>query len=174
MNGDGLCCAVMEVRTGKLTSNGMPSTFLFRQVLEEASTVAEALEILESAKKVAANNLILLDRQGSAAVAEIGPGVFHVRRSEKGMVFATNHHRTGKRTPPKCGRYAKLEAFAEKQAGTIDVAALQGALRNVNQGLITIQSMIFEPDALRLHLAIGKIPSARGQYKTLELVKLLE
>lgn len=168
MNRDGLCCAVMEVRLGKVTTNGMPSTLLFRRVLEEASTVDEALAILEESVKVAGNNLIIIDREGRAAVAELGPDLFRVRRAEDGMVFSTNHHRKKLPRILRCGRYKKFETFAEEKAGEIDQAALKEILHSVNQGMITLQSMIFEPAALRIHLATGMTPSSKAEYKVLD------
>ena len=171
MNGDGLCCAVQEVRTGKVTTSGMPSIFLFRRVLEEASTLDEALAILEKSAKVAGNNLIIVDSDGRAAVAELGPGHFRVRRAEEGMVFSTNHHRIGLPRILRCRRYKKFEAFAEEKAGSIDLDSLKEILDSVNQGMITLQSMIFEPAELRIHLATGTTPSSRAEYKVLDFAK---
>jgi len=168
MNSDGLCCAVMEVRLGKVTTDGIPSTLLFRHVLEEASTLDEALTILEESVKVAGNNLIIIDRQGRAAVAELGPGLFRVRRAEDGMVYSTNHHRKKLPTILRCGRYKRFETFAEEKAGAIDPAALKKILHSVNQEMITLQSMIFEPAALRIHLATGMTPSSKAEYKVLD------
>jgi hypothetical protein len=42
----------------------------------------------------------------------------------------------------------------------------------VNQGPLTIQTMIFEPDSLRLHLAIGSCPSSKLPLKELDLAPL--
>jgi hypothetical protein len=166
MNEKGLCCAVMEVRTGRRSNDGMPSMFLFRRVMEEADTVKAAIAILEKEKKVASNNLILLDTRGGAAVAEIGPGYCAVRKPEKDLVFATNHHRYGIKPAPGCRRYSTITKFCQEHHGNIDVTLLKDVLDKVNQGMISIQSMIFEPAALKLHLSMGKIPSTKGTFKT--------
>jgi hypothetical protein len=39
----------------------------------------------------------------------------------------------------------------------------------VNQGPLTIQTMIFEPGSLKLHLAIGSCPASKLPLKTLKL-----
>ena len=44
----------------------------------------------------------------------------------------------------------------------------------VNQGRLTLQTMIFEPAALKLHLAIGKCPASKLPLKELELGPLLK
>jgi len=174
MNGDGLCCAVMEVRRGAVTTKGMPSTFLFRRILEEASDLDEALAIVEKTKKVAPNNLMILDRKGRAAVAEIGPGFFQVRRGKDGILFATNHHRTGPEGPPRCRRYAVLEKYSRERKRPVDEEVLKRALLAVDQDLLTLQAMIFDPLALRIHLAVGRVPATRSDYKVLDFAKLLE
>ena len=38
---------------------------------------------------------------------------------------------------------------------------------------MTLQTMIFEPATLRLHLAAGAIPSSAGEMKVVELAPLL-
>ncbi|MBU0755449.1 MAG: hypothetical protein KJ645_09950 [Planctomycetes bacterium] len=166
MNEKGLCCAVMEVRTGRHSIDGMPSMYLFRRVMEEAATVEEACKILEEAKKVASNNLTLLDAGGASVVAEMGPGYCVFRKPEQGMVFATNHHRSGIKPEPSCPRYEALAAFCNKEKGRIDVETLQKVLHEVNQGMISVQSMVFEPGSIKLHLAMGKLPATQGEFKT--------
>jgi len=174
MNDAGLCCAVMEVRDGNRCFDALPSVLLFRRIMEEAVTVEEGLRILEKEKKAASNNLILLDASGSAVVAEIGPGRFDVRRAENGIVYSTNHHRAGKANPPGCRRYSYLTRFCKKHRGELDVALLKKALHMVNQGVISVQSMVFEPETLTLHLSMGELPSTGGEYKILLLKHALE
>lgn len=167
MNDKGLCCAVMEVRTGKRSNDGMPSIFLFRQVMEEAGSVGEALAILKKAKRVASNNLMLIDVSGAAAVAELGTDYFEVRKPKKGILFSTNHHIEAPCLQSSCKRFGRFEAFTKKHYGKLDVPLLQKALDAVNQGGITVQSMVFEPKARRLHLSMGTLPASRGSFKTL-------
>ncbi len=173
MNEKGLCCAVMEVRTGERDFRGMPSVFLFRRVMEEAGSVEEGLRILKDTPRVAANNVILLDTSGADALAEIGPGLFKVRLPEKGVVFATNHHRAERKNPPSCRRYRTLDRICRTYRGRIDRERLKNALDQVNQGVISVQSMIFEPASLSLSLSMGELPSTKGVYKTLDFRKEL-
>jgi hypothetical protein len=174
MNDEGLCCAVMEVRSGVRRFEGMPSVFLFRRILEEAVTVEEGLKILKENARVASNNLTLLDATGASAVAEIGPGRFKVRVAKDGLVFATNHHRVGRDPAPSCGRFRALAEFCERRRGKIDVPLLKNALHRVNQGMISVQSMIFEPAALRLHLSMGVLPATRGPFRSFDFKDGLE
>ena len=174
MNGDGLCCAVMEVRKGEVSTDAMPSTLLFRRIMEEADDVEGALAILDAAPKAAANNLMLIDTKGGAAVAEIGPGFCRVRRPVEGMIYSTNHHRIDKKKAPRCRRYARFGKLAKKMGGEITIHLLKGALIDVNQGLITVQSMIFEPASLRIHVAVGMVPASRAEYETFSFEEILK
>jgi hypothetical protein len=45
-------------------------------------------------------------------------------------------------------------------------------LRAVRQNH-TVQSMIFEPETRQLHLAVGRVPAAEGEYVTIDCGALL-
>jgi predicted choloylglycine hydrolase len=174
MNEDGLTAAVMEVCSAEDGTEGMPSIILFRRLLEEAATVDEALKILQSEKRCVCNNLILADRSGAAAVAEIGPKRFEVRRAQGGAVFATNHFREKVEVPPECSRYALLEKFVKEKQGKIDVAAIKEVLKSVSVSILTIQSMVFEPNTLKIHLASGEVPATKSEFKEFALAEYLK
>ena len=53
------------------------------------------------------------------------------------------------------------------------LAEVMKKLDAVNQGKATLQTMIFEPATLKLHLAIGKCPSSALPLKEMELAPLL-
>ncbi len=68
---------------------------------------------------------------------------------------------------PWCNRYRKLiQSRKLDQLGIADVAQ---KLNEVNMGRMTVQTMIFEPATLKLHLAIGSCPSSALPLKPLEL-----
>ena len=69
-------------------------------------------------------------------------------------------------------RYATLAEVATTKE-KVDVPALGKKLDAANLGTLTLQTMIFEPATLRLHLAIGTIPASKGPLRKLELAELL-
>jgi hypothetical protein len=72
--------------------------------------------------------------------------------------------------PVGCDRYAKLEtAGRESRLGVEDV---RRKLHEVNLGSLTIQTMVFEPAARKLHLALGKGPASAEPLRPLELQPL--
>ena len=181
MNDAGLSVAVHEVyasRDGatvfKPNTKGEPYTFCFRRILEECSTVAEAEKLVRAAKRTTLVSLSVCDPKNDA-VLEITPKSVAVRRSSHGILACTNHFRTPELSVPIvswCARYQRLsEARKSGQLGIADVAK---KLDEVNMRSLTVQTMIFEPATLKLHLAIGSCPSSALPMKELELKPLFK
>lgn len=185
MNDAGLALAVLEVyksRDGspRLDPQGTVSSLCYRRVLEECTTVAEAERLLRSMHRTTYNNLALCDRQGGA-VFEITPRTLAVRRGEAGLCGCTNHFRTpGLATASpgdlassrNCRRYPKLVDAPTGPNARLAVADVAARLHAVSQKQTTLQTMIFEPAALRLHLAAGQTPSSALPLQTLDLAPL--
>lgn len=175
MNDAGLAVAVLEVYSSKDGSpkfdiEGIPYAMSFRRVLEECATVAEAEKLLRSMKRTTYINLAVADKTGGA-VFEITPKRVEVRKSQHGICPCTNHFRTDALSMGKeCWRYEELSELAT--AGGVSVRELAGKLHAVNQDKNTMQSMIFEPATLKLHLAFGKLPATKAPMKTLDLAPL--
>ena len=176
MNDAGLVLAIHEVSASRDGSapferEGVPYAMAFRRVLEECKTVEQAAALLRGVKRTTRVNLAVCDRQGGA-VFEITPKTLVVRRGEKGMAACTNHFRSRELSVGRGGtRYRKLAAcFAVRKVG-VDLVARK--LHEVHQGEQTLQTMIFEPRTLTLHLAIGGTPSSAQPLKKLELAELL-
>jgi hypothetical protein len=179
MNDAGLSLAVHEVylsRDGGSLFNpkGEPYTFCFRRILEECSTAAEAEKLLRAAKRTTLVSLSVCDPKNDA-VFEITPKSVAVRHSSHGILACTNHFRTSELSVPIvswCARYQRL--IAAREAGQLGIADVAKKLDEVKQRGLTVQTMIFEPAALRLHLAIGSCPSSALPMKELELKPLFK
>ena len=96
------------------------------------------------------------------------------RHAVDGILACTNHFRTEELAVPIfssfCPRYPKL--IQSRKLDQLDVAEVAKKLNEVNMGRLTVQTMIFEPAALKLHLAIGSCPSSALPMKLLELKPL--
>ncbi len=175
MNDSGLAVAVHEVffsRDGSAMFNprGTPYTMLFRRVLEECTTVEEAEKLLRGQPRTTMLNLAVCDTR-HAAVFELTPRTVAVRRPEGGILACTNHFRTEPLATFRLSpRYHKLMQSARlERIGLEEVAA---KLDQVNLGRLTLQTMIFEPASLRLHLAIGSCPASALPLKRVDLAPL--
>jgi hypothetical protein len=177
MNDAGLAVATLEVNSSRDASpsfdpKGVPYALCFRRILEECTTVAEAAKLLRSMKRTTMMNLAVCDKKGGA-VLEMTPRTVVVRRPEKGICPCTNHFRSKElATSRRCARYAALDTVREMDK--VGLAAVAKKLDAANQGSLTLQTMVFEPAALRLHLALGKPPTSKLPLKKLDLGPLLK
>jgi predicted choloylglycine hydrolase len=177
MNDAGLALAVHEVPSGAdrsrlLNPMGVPYTMIFRRILEECTTVDEAEKLLRSVSRTTLLNLAVCDRHTSA-VLELTPATVERREGEEGITICTNHFRTERLcTSKECERFDALRT-GSRGAEKISLERLQLELDAAHQGDKTLQSMIFEPVSLRLHVSLWGRPATRGPYHTLELEKLL-
>jgi hypothetical protein len=175
MNDAGLALATLEVYSSREGSpfnlKGTPYLLGLRRILEECTTVAQAEKLLRSMKRTTLNNLAICDRK-EGAVFEITPNTMMVRRAVRGICPCTNHFCTKKLTTGyRCRRLAILERT--RQLRKVTVGDVARKLDEVNLGDITLQSMIFEPAALKLHLAIGDCPTTKQPFKEVDLGPLL-
>jgi hypothetical protein len=178
MNDAGLALAVHEVHKTKdgstgLDPKGVPYTLAFRRILEDCTTVEEAAKLLRGLKRTTMLNLAVCDKNGGA-VFEITTKDVVVRKPEGDICTCTNHFVSKELgAGVTCDRLPKLDAVREgtKKIGLAEVAKKLDA---VNQGAGTLQTMVFEPAALKLHLAIGKCPSSALPLKEIDLAPLLK
>ncbi|MGA2061457.1 MAG: C45 family peptidase [Thermoguttaceae bacterium] len=177
INDSGLALAVHEVFLSKdkapmFNPKGLPYSMCFRRMLEECSSVEEAEKLLRSTERTTLLSLAVCDRR-QAAVFEMTPNTVAVRRAKDGLCFCTNHFRTDELIMfAWCRRYPILEKA--QSIKTLDVDDVAKKLDEVSAGHMTVQSMIFEPEPLILHLAMGSCPSSALPMKKLELQPLFK
>jgi isopenicillin-N N-acyltransferase like protein len=172
MNDAGLALATNDVEQSadgsrKFNPKGTPLACVFRRILEECETVDEAETLLKSEKATTWMNLAVCDSQGGA-VFEITPDNIARRDDEQGVIRCTNHFRVkGMSVGETCPRF---DALGECDAAApIDVETIHDRLHAANQERLTLQTMIFEPRELVLHLALGEPPSSDDPLTRIEL-----
>jgi predicted choloylglycine hydrolase len=182
MNDAGLALSILEVfqvQVGhkRYDSHGVPYALCYRRLLEECATIEEAQALLERMERTTITNLVLADRRRTV-VLEVTPRQVVVRPPQRGTCICTNHFCTRPLKPfmpfdlfHTFERFDKLEHITriQEQFGVADV---QYAMHTARMGRSTMQTMVFEPAALRLHLAIGACPSSGVAMKTLDLAPL--
>jgi hypothetical protein len=168
MNDVGLAAVTHEVfgAPGRaFDPRGVPFASTVRRVLETCATVGEAEAVFRSTPRATAVSVVLCDRRTSA-VLEVSPELVVRRDPARGVSVCTNHFLgTGavRRSPVETFGSARRHRLLERVAaggGQLGVAELFGLLHETNMGPLTIQSMVFEPAGLRLHLAMGEGPAS--------------
>jgi isopenicillin-N N-acyltransferase like protein len=183
MNDAGLAVTVLEVfqvQAGKkrFDPSGIPYARCYRRLLEECATISEAQELLRTMKQTTTTNLAVADREG-VAVFEITPTRVEIRPAEQGTCICTNHFCTEELRPfapvDVCRSFERFEVLAKasRMRPRLSPDDLHHALHAVSEADKTMQTMVFEPAALRLFLALGTCPASSGELRALELSSLL-
>lgn len=186
MNEAGLAIASLET-TGApreagpaFDPQGVPFLLNYRRILEECSTVDEAYDMLSKMKRTTSQHLAVCDKQGGA-ILEYTPAKVVRRVPDHGTCRCTNHFISNElKLPTPKNMFTTMERLSSlNQACTgnhpIGIGEVKTYLNQVHQKEMTLQSMIFEPASLRLHLAIGtgKEPSSGQEYRVLDLQPML-
>jgi predicted choloylglycine hydrolase len=186
MNDAGLALGVLEVfqvkdSREKFDASGTPYALCYRRLLEECATVDEAEKLLRAMKRTTTTNLVVCDKKGGAVFEVTAKHV--VRRPPSGgFCPCTNHFCTPTLRPGRVRdvshtleRYQALEKPGKLPRNQrLGVADVHKQLHAVNLGRLTLQTMVFEPAALRLHLAIGSCPASAREFRVVELGPLFK
>jgi hypothetical protein len=126
--------------------------------------VTEAVALIENTPHVTVNNLVVCDAHGGALV-EIAPEGVKSRPISDQVRSCTNHFsHPAWQNPRQANAYqtrdrlSRLEAAPAMGVGVDDVRQV---LDGVNQGELTIQTMVFDPSAVAVHVAFGPGPTTR-------------
>lgn len=177
MNEKGLAVATLDVYSSKDKSprfdiTGVPMIFTFRKILEECSTVEEAEKILRKNRATTWMNLAVCDRN-KGAVFELTPRAVVKREGEDGILPCTNHFRSPKlATNKSCRRYRSL--LKSGKIEKLGIEEVKKMIHSANQGKWTLQSMVFEPATLKVHISVGNGPSSKGPYHEFDFKALLK
>jgi isopenicillin-N N-acyltransferase-like protein len=163
MNDAGLALADLTVNSAHdgstaLDLAGTPYVLAIRRVLEECATIGEAARLLRSLRRTTMQNVAICDKRGGA-VLEITTKQIIVRQASDGICCCTNHFRTKElAVDTVCPRYKILDTCRQiKRLDLIDITEKLDAVANDS----TLQTMIFEPANLTLHLAFGGTPASQ-------------
>ncbi len=184
MNEAGLALAIHEVvdirpPKRKFNPGGLPYALCYRMVLEQCKTVEEARKFLLALERSTTTNLLISDRERTA-VLEVSPDGVAVRQSEAGATCCANHFCLAEnRADDQANPYQSFERYSTLQKGCNipgkhSVQNIKEMLHSTNLGFNTLQSMVFECDPLKLHLAYGPPPSSSGPYREVDLALLLK
>jgi hypothetical protein len=182
MNDAGLAIASHEVfgvpGIRRYNPRGVPFTLAYRRVLEECARTTEVAPLLRGIERTTSTLLVLCDRDGGR-VLEVTPDHVIEQPQVDDVIACTNHYRSpelARRTPPRQFRTGeRLSTLTERAAGqeTFTPADVRATLHATHQGPMTIQTMVFEPAALAVHVGFGAPPTTGRELVRVELARLL-
>ena len=176
MNDAGLALATNSVGVSRenepaFNPLGTPLLCTFRRVLEECGSLKEAEALLRKNAGYTRSVLVMACDPGRAVVFEITTRRIVTRPPENHLLACTNHYRLAELCRSlDCPRYEALSRL--RQEGSLFACPdVERAMRLVGGGN-TIQSMVFEPKSLRLHVALGCLPLWEGPFAVIDLAAL--
>ena len=183
MNDAGLALAiheVIDVKKGqkRFDPSGIPYAITYRMVLEECTTIDEAISLLKRCKRTCTTNLLIADRT-QVAVLEISPEQVLRRSAKNGFTCCTNHFCLAEHKPEKPSypfksleRLLYLESCESPRPFSVEQIRL--SLNAVCLERKTLQTMLFDTEALALWVSFSGPPSSAGPLVRLELAKALK
>jgi predicted choloylglycine hydrolase len=186
MNDAGLSVTHNEIRQAKDNSRkfdplGVPTLLLMRRILEECSSVGEAQKLMASNRRASMGLLTVCDATMGRAF-EFTTKSLVLREPIEGVCGSTNHFRTKElataspqrlETRENCWRYFVLRNRS-REIDKLSLEDVHHLLHAASAGAWTVQTMVFEPASLRLHVAFGKGPTAALPLQTLDLHEWFE
>jgi predicted choloylglycine hydrolase len=184
MNDAGLSVAILEVMELKegephFDPEGTPYALCYRKLLEDCTTIEEAKRALTAMHRTTTTNLVVADKKG-VAIFEVSPKKVVQRPAVGGVGACTNHYCTEELRPTKTTDVAytlerlKVLEKARDRTEKLDIGDVRKYLDDACLPEFTLQSMVFEPATLKLHLAYGAVPASRAKMRTLELAPLFK
>ena len=186
MNAQGLSLGYMlSVAPGESIMDTPTLWALFRRVIENASTIEEALAILEAGPRRGAANLLLADgKVPDAVVVELTSDALAVRWAEDGVVYSTNHFVSPEmfypenKDPDTYARFERLGELGSLHYGAFDLKQTVAVLRDrydVHAGRESLGgdiiatpsnmlSVVFCPSDLTFWVANGLAPAAYREF----------
>ena len=152
MNAEGLAMGEMGGR-GEGDWDGLPMSYLMRRVMEECTTVDEALELLKKTPLTCEYYYVLSDRSGNmAAVAtKAGTPPLILKPGEKSPLLCAAFDDIVWVTAP--GRQPALSGRLREHYGKIDVEVMKRIITRPVAMKSNLQDAIFLPETLDVHFA---------------------
>jgi isopenicillin-N N-acyltransferase-like protein len=138
MNAAGLgLCVNLLVSSTDNQGPAVPMHILLRCILEQATSVSEAIDLIATTPRCTSCNHLLADRQGALADVEATAAGHSVLRPEEGRLCHSNHCLAGSLVATDLGRATSLKtllrverAQALAMAGPLDGIGMQEILRD--------------------------------------------
>jgi predicted choloylglycine hydrolase len=177
MNDRGLVVTLNMAYAIDLDPNSTPLLIRLRQILEQQSTIQGAVDaLIGQPRTFAANVLVASAQEAGAVVVELSGRRDAIVKMTDGLIVTTNYfQKLGIRGGAGADRAATLRQCLRRTGSRTTTANAEAALADVcfrgpSVGMVTNQSVVFEPGRLIAWVALGKVPASSGRYYDVALV----
>jgi hypothetical protein len=169
MNDHGIVGANNTSYSGGVNSlQGLSTCFMLRKIAEQATSVAEGIELVQKTPRACSTNLLIAGGDPpAAAIVEYDHERLVVRHANDDYVLATNSFvRLGQEdaAEPEYGRYGVLRGLIRANYGKIDRGMNFAGAEGVPIESINLHSTLLFPKDLTFRAAMGQVPACRGSY----------
>lgn len=153
---------------------GMPIQLLMQMGGEKCTTATDMTNYLTNKSHMIPINVMCADAN-EALLAELTPERWAVREGTRGVLAATNFFfSTGMFTKHvNEQRFANLMQLSKKYHGDFDIDKLKEAMHSARQLNENLQCVLFEPEAMRMHVSMNKVPASAGPFTVFDVNVLL-
>lgn len=197
MNESGLYLGVHTVPTTRVSTSGLPAFMTAQEVLRQARTFDEAVQLFSKVKTAAGWTYMLVStKEKKAASIELSNAGMTLLPATGTHHVQTNHFRTKERSPEYLhinvsvdddtfGRFNRVETLLQDSSGNLtDVDAmailgdkfdtLYGRVRGIGNVVAvhtTMTSVVVKPDSGSILVATGQAPVSISSYVELPLIE---
>ncbi len=189
-NEAGLTLALHINTTRDVSLDGMPMIWLVDQIVRNATSLDEAVRIAARHPAACGFTIIMTDAKNRRAGAlEFSAGRQTLREGEAGRLVQTNHYLDPGQQDAELevntsiraqtlGRFNRAQELVDAGSGTMDVRQMIDLLSDHHDPYLmrdrflgntisqphNISSVVFEPEASRVWVAVGPAPTCHGKY----------
>jgi len=166
---------VFNAADNGMRKDGLCIQLILREAAHKCSTASEMAEFIRKRKHIIPVNVITADAREAKSV-ELGLRDSHVWNGQKGVLAVSNHFRARKLydVARTCRRYDSLLRSAAKNYGRFDVEIMGNALYAARVKDMNLQAVVFEPEAMLMHLSMNRMPASKGPYRKFDLRRLFK
>jgi len=178
LNEKGVVCSNNTAFGAKSQSlQGISTCNMLRYVAERASTVAEGVELVRKGPRACATIMLVASgHPPDGAILEFDHEGIVVRRPEGGFVGAANsyfklYQEERADADPYWGRIKAARDLALGSKGQLDFSRNLGGAEGVPIVSMSLHAVTIDATALRLKVAMGRIPACELPFKAFRLTK---
>ena len=174
---------VFNASDDRTNPKGLPIQIAMRLAAQRANSASEmASRLIRMPRKIPIN--VMIADAHEALALELGLRRSSQRKGKDGTLAMSNFFRdpalAAGGAAPYCERYESLLASAADREGRFSVEDMETALHRARLRYgpkrkdLNLQCVVFEPEAMRMHLSLNRVPASAGPFSTVDLNALFD